>query len=157
MRSIWPGRCLKSDYRRFNIRTATGGDDYGAMREALERRYTRLIREEARLPDVLLIDGGKGQLAEAQAVMESLQIDGITLVEKITKTAQAGLENLFLPDMPHPLELAPDSLALHLIQAVRAESASVAIAGHRTRRGKARRASTLEEILVSGISDGKGC
>tara|TARA_B100000676_G_scaffold260362_1_gene269988 strand:- start:738 stop:2585 length:1848 start_codon:yes stop_codon:yes gene_type:complete len=147
-----PEGALKSDYRRFNIRTATGGDDYGAMREALERRYTRLIREEARLPDVLLIDGGKGQLAEAQAVMESLQIDGITLVG-VAKgpTRKAGLENLFLPDMPHPLRLAPDSLALHLIQAVRDEAHRFAITGHRTRRGKTRRTSSLEEI--PGIGD----
>ena len=93
------------------------------MREALERRYTRIIREEARLPDLLLIDGGKGQLAEAQAVMQNLQIDGITLVG-VAKgpTRKAGFENLFLPDMPHPLRLAPDSLALHLIQAVRDEA-----------------------------------
>jgi len=147
-----PEGALKSDYRRFNIRAATGGDDYGAMREALERRYTRLIREEARLPDVLLIDGGKGQLAEAQAVMESLQIDGITLVG-VAKgpTRKAGLENLFLPDMLHPLRLAPDSLALHLIQAVRDEAHRFAITGHRTRRGKTRRTSSLEEI--PGIGD----
>jgi excinuclease ABC subunit C len=142
---------VKSDYRRFNIRDVTPGDDYGAMREALLRRYTRLKREEAALPDVILIDGGKGQLSQAVAVLEELQIEGITLVG-VAKgpTRKAGLENLFLPGQEVPLKLRADSMALHLIQQIRDEAHRFAITGHRTRRGKTRRVSTLEQIAGIG-------
>jgi excinuclease ABC subunit C len=147
-----PEGALKSDYRRFNIRKATGGDDYAAMHEALERRYTRLVNEQAKLPEVLLIDGGKGQLSQAVDVLAELQISSITVVG-VAKgpTRKAGLENLFLPGSPTPLNMPADSVALHLIQAIRDEAHRFAITGHRTRRGKTRRASTLEEI--AGIGD----
>jgi excinuclease ABC subunit C len=143
---------VKSDYRRFNIRQVTGGDDYAAMHEALQRRYTRLMKEDAALPDVLLIDGGKGQLTQARAVLQSLQIHSVALVG-VAKgpTRKAGFENLFIEDGPDPVALPSDSSALHLIQAIRDEAHRFAITGHRTRRGKTRRASTLEEI--SGIGD----
>ena len=142
-----PEGAIKSDYRRFNIKGVKPGDDYGAMREALERRYTRLKREEASLPDVVLIDGGKGQLSEATQVLEELQVQGITLVG-VAKgpTRKAGLENLFLPESSVPLRLPADSMALHFIQQVRDEAHRFAITGHRMRRNKARRVSTLEEI-----------
>ncbi|MBT6275617.1 MAG: excinuclease ABC subunit UvrC [Chromatiales bacterium] len=138
---------IKSDYRRFNIRGVTPGDDYGAMRQALERRYTRLKREEAALPDVLLIDGGKGQLAQAEQVLDELQIQGVTLVGVAKgEGRKPGLESLFLSSRDLPIHLQQDSMALHLIQNVRDEAHRFAITGHRTRRGKARRVSTLEQI-----------
>ena len=138
---------IKSDYRRFNIRNVAAGDDYGAMRQALERRYTRVKREEAALPDVLLIDGGKGQLTQAEQVMTELQIESVTLVA-VAKgpTRKAGLENLFVPGRAHPIRLQPDAMALLLIQSIRDEAHRFAITGHRTRRNQARRVSTLEQI-----------
>ncbi len=137
----------KSDYRRFNIRGVTPGDDYGAMQQALKRRYTRLKRGEAPLPDVLLIDGGKGQLGEASRVLEELQIEGVELVG-VAKGAgrRPGEEKLFLLDRDRPLILPPDSPALHLIQQIRDEAHRFAIAGHRSRRAKARTSSVLEAI-----------
>ena len=143
---------LKSDYRRFNIRDVAAGDDYAAMRQALERRYARRQREAAPLPDVLLIDGGKGQLAQAVAVLEELGIEGILLVG-VAKgpTRKAGLETLFLPHRDTPLRLDGDAMALHLIQQIRDEAHRFAITGHRNRRGKASRVSTLEQI--PGIGD----
>ena len=137
----------KSDYRRFNLAGARAGDDYGAMRNALERRYTRLQREEAVLPDLLLVDGGRGQLKQALEVLAELQISGVSAVG-IAKgtTRKPGLEQLFLPDHAAPIVLPPDSPALHLIQRIRDEAHRFAITGHRNRRGRARRASVLERI-----------
>ena len=137
----------KSDYRRFNLAGARAGDDYGAMRNALERRYTRLQREEAVLPDLLLVDGGRGQLKQALEVLAELQISGVSAVG-IAKgtTRKPGLEQLFLPDRAAPVVLPPDSPALHLIQRIRDEAHRFAITGHRNRRGRARRASVLERI-----------
>jgi excinuclease ABC subunit C len=142
---------LKSDYRRFNISGVAAGDDYAAMRQALTRRYSRLKRGEAPMPDVLLIDGGLGQLAEAQAVLNELQLDGVELVA-VAKgpTRRPGLERLFLAGQPEPLILPRDSGALHLVQQVRDEAHRFAIAGHRQRRGRARRVSPLEGIKGLG-------
>jgi len=142
---------LKSDYRRFNISGVAAGDDYAAMRQALTRRYSRLKRGEAPMPDVLLIDGGPGQLAEAQAVLNELQLDGVELVA-VAKgpTRRPGLERLFLAGQPEPLILPRDSGALHLVQQVRDEAHRFAIAGHRQRRGRARRVSPLEGIAGLG-------
>ncbi|MGH8401701.1 MAG: excinuclease ABC subunit UvrC, partial [Gammaproteobacteria bacterium] len=141
----------KGDYRRFNIEDITPGDDYGAMREAITRRYTRLRRGEGTIPDVLFIDGGKGQLHMAEKVMEELQIEGVLLVG-VAKgpSRRPGLEQLFLSGQGTPLILPADSPALHLIQQIRDEAHRFAITGHRLRRAKARNASPLEEIAGLG-------
>ena len=137
----------KSDYRRFNVTSAKAGDDYAAMRNALERRYTRLQREDAVLPDLLLIDGGRGQLAQAVDVLAELQVSGIQAVG-VAKgvTRKPGLERLFLPGRAAAIVPPPDSAALHLIQRIRDEAHRFAIAGHRHRRKAARRTSVLEQI-----------
>jgi excinuclease ABC subunit C len=142
---------LKSDYRRFNISGLAAGDDYAALRQALLRRYSRLKRGEAPMPDLLLIDGGAGQLAEAQTVLNELLIDGVELIA-VAKgpTRRPGLERLFLAGQPRPLILPRNSGALHLIQQVRDEAHRFAIAGHRQRRAKARRVSPLEGIAGLG-------
>jgi len=142
---------LKSDYRRFNIEGITGGDDYAAMEQALTRRYTRLQQGEGKLPDVLLIDGGKGQLAKAQAVLAELGVNGVRLlgVAKGT-TRKAGFETLFFDHKDQELVLSSDSPALHLIQHIRDEAHRFAVTGHKQRRDKARRTSALEDIAGVG-------
>jgi excinuclease ABC subunit C len=138
---------LKSDYRRFNIEGLAPGDDYGAMRQALTRRYSRLKRGEAPMPDLLLIDGGPGQLAEAVAVLKDLEIEGVR-VAGVAKGAdrRPGQERLFLPEESAPLTFQPDSPALLLIQRIRDEAHRFAITGHRQRRAKARTHSVLETV-----------
>lgn len=138
---------MKSDYRRFNLRDIPPGDDYAGLRQALQRRYTRLRKEEARLPDVLLIDGGKGQLTQAMAVLTELQIREITTIA-VAKgpSRKPGMEMLFFADRETPLSLPADSAGLHLIQQIRDEAHRFAIAGHRSRRAHARNTSTLERI-----------
>lgn len=142
---------LKSDYRRFNISGVAAGDDYAALRQALSRRYARLKRGEAPLPDLLLVDGGLGQLAEAQGVLAELQLDGVEIAA-VAKgpTRRPGLERLFLAGQPEALILPRNSGALHLVQQIRDEAHRFAIAGHRARRGKARRVSPLEGIAGLG-------
>jgi len=138
---------LKSDYRRFNIENVTPGDDYAAMRQALLRRYKRLKIEEAKMPDVVLIDGGKGQLKQAKDVFEELQIAGVMLVGVAKGTTRKpGLETLLIADDDRTLYLNPDSLALHLIQEVRDEAHRYAIIGHRAKRAKKQTSSLLDEI-----------
>jgi len=143
------GQPLKSDYRRFNIEGCEPGDDYAAMHQALSRRYRRLKVGEGRLPDILFIDGGKGQVAQADAVLEELQIEGV-LVVGVAKgpDRRAGLETLVVAGRPRTLP--PHSPALHLIQQIRDEAHRFAITGHRQRRGRARRSSTLEQISGLG-------
>lgn len=138
---------LKSDYRRFNIATAEAGDDYAAMREALRRRYARIKKGEVPLPDLLLIDGGKGQLAEAMKVLAELDMDVIQ-VAAIAKgrARKPGLEQLFLAGKEVATILPQDSSALLLLQQVRDEAHRFAIGGHRQRRDKARRSSPLESV-----------
>jgi excinuclease ABC subunit C len=138
---------LKSDYRRFNIEGLEPGDDYGAMRQALTRRYARIKKGEAPMPDLLLIDGGPGQLAAAIAVLKELEIDGIC-VAGVAKGAdrRPGQERLFLAGEEHPRILPPDSPGLHLIQRIRDEAHRFAITGHRQRRAKARTHSVLETV-----------
>ncbi len=137
----------KSQYRLFNIEGIEPGDDYAAMRQAIRRRYTRVQKEEGMIPDVLLIDGGKGQLHEAVKILEELQIIGVT-VTGVAKGPgrKPGLESLFLPGHSRPLILPPDSPALHLVQQVRDEAHRFAITGHRKRRAKSRVRSRLEEV-----------
>jgi excinuclease ABC subunit C len=138
---------VKADYRRFNIEGLTPGDDYAAMNQALARRYRRLKRGEAPLPDLLLIDGGSGQLGEAVRVLEELGIDDVPVVG-VAKGAdrRAGQERLFLAGQDQPTILPPDSPALHLVQRIRDEAHRFAIAGHRQRRARSRRESLLESI-----------
>lgn len=137
----------KSDYRRFNIEGITPGDDYAAMHQALSRRYARLKAGEARLPDILLIDGGPGQMAQAERILQALDINNVTLIGVAKgETRKPGLERLFMPGLADPILLPPDSPALHLIQYIRDEAHRFAITGHRARRAKARKDSTLESI-----------
>lgn len=142
---------LKSDYRRFNIEGVTAGDDYAAMHQALTRRFSKIKDGEGKLPDVLLVDGGKGQLAMAREVLQELAVPDLILlgVAKGT-TRKPGLEVLYLNDATHEFTLPGNSPALHLIQQIRDESHRFAITGHRARRGKARRTSTLEEVAGIG-------
>ncbi|MEQ5802328.1 excinuclease ABC subunit UvrC [Halomonas sp. H10-9-1] len=141
----------KSDYRRFNIEGVAAGDDYAAMQQALTRRFRRVKEGEGQAPDVLVVDGGKGQLNMAREVLESLGVTGVALlgVAKGT-TRKAGLETLFLETVDRTLNLEASSPALHLIQHIRDESHRFAITGHRTRRDKVRRTSTLEGIAGVG-------
>ncbi len=138
---------LKGEYRRFNIAGIGPGDDYAAMHQALARRYKRVREGEVVAPDVLLIDGGKGQLAEAARVLAELGLDGIALIG-VAKGAdrRPGQEQLFTPGRDTPTILAPDSAALHLIQRVRDEAHRFAITGHRRKRAKRHSQSILETI-----------
>lgn len=142
---------IKSDYRRFNIEGITAGDDYAAMHQALTRRYGRIKDGEGKLPDVLLVDGGKGQLNMARDVMQELGFSELTLLG-VAKgvTRKAGFETLYLNDVHHEFTLKGDSAALHLIQQIRDEAHRFAITGHRARRGKARRMSSLEDVAGVG-------
>ncbi|WP_444757854.1 excinuclease ABC subunit UvrC [Pseudomonas sp. A014] len=142
---------LKSDYRRFNIEGVTAGDDYAAMHQALTRRFGRIKDGEGKLPDVLLVDGGKGQLNMAREVMQELALSDLTLLG-VAKgvTRKAGFETLYLNDVAHEFTLKGDSPALHLIQQIRDEAHRFAITGHRARRGKARRTSSLEDVAGVG-------
>lgn len=137
---------IKSDYRKFNIEGITGGDDYAAMNQALMRRFTRLQKGEGKRPDLLLIDGGKGQLTEAKAVMKELQLDIDILGIAKGPERRPGEETLFLVGRAGEIDLPADSPALHLLQQVRDEAHRFAITGHRQRRAKARRTSPLEGI-----------
>jgi excinuclease ABC subunit C len=138
---------LKSDYRRFNLKPVVAGDDYAAMAEALKRRYARVKRGEVPMPDILFVDGGKGQLAEALTVLDELALDWIRVVAVAKGRARRpGAEQLFVPGRKQALRLPPDSPALLLIQQVRDEAHRFAVTGHRQRRAKARSRSRLEEI-----------
>jgi excinuclease ABC subunit C len=138
---------VKSDYRRFNIAGIEPGDDYGAMTQALTRRYRRVKEGEGKLPDLLLIDGGKGQLSAAEAVLQELQLEYVKLVAVAKgRERKPGKEQLFLFGSRRPTILPADSAGLHLIQQVRDEAHRFAIAGHRLRRGRARTTSTIERI-----------
>jgi excinuclease ABC subunit C len=142
---------LKSDYRRFNIEGVAAGDDYGAMNQALTRRYARVKQGEVPMPDVLFIDGGPGQLAQALAVLRELQIEGLRVVGVAKgQDRKPGRESLHLPGREQPLHLPASSPALHLIQQVRDEAHRFAITGHRARRQKARTRSPLEDIRGLG-------
>lgn len=141
---------LKSDYRRFNIDGITGGDDYAAMEQALRRRYARLVNGEGRVPDILFIDGGKGQLGIAERVLAELGVVDVCLVG-VAKgvTRKPGLETLILADGGREIVKAAPA-ALHLIQQIRDEAHRFAITGHKQRRDKKRRSSGLEDIAGVG-------
>ena len=137
----------KSEYRRFNIRDVTPGDDYAAMRQALSRRYERVSAEAGRIPDLVLIDGGKGQVNAARSALVELGLHQVCVVG-VAKGPERkpGLEELVLEAGARTLQLAPSNPGLHLIQAIRDEAHRFAILGHRARRGKARTTSLLNEI-----------
>ncbi|MEO0435333.1 MAG: excinuclease ABC subunit UvrC [Pseudomonadota bacterium] len=137
----------KSDYRRFNIEDITAGDDYAAMNQALHRRFRRLRDEDAPMPDILLIDGGKGQVTQALEVLRELAISSVEVVGVAKGTTRkAGFETLILGDSGMELQLPSDNRALHLIQQIRDEAHRFAITGHRGRRDKARKQSRLDAI-----------
>lgn len=138
---------LKSDYRRFNIRDIQPGDDYGAMEQALTRRYTRLKKGEGKLPDILFIDGGKGQVSSACKALEELQVTDVRIIGVAKGPGRKpGLETLYIPGRSTAVTLLADSPALHLIQQVRDEAHRFAITGHRQRRARTRSTSPLEHI-----------
>ncbi|MFZ7202052.1 excinuclease ABC subunit UvrC [Avibacterium avium] len=141
---------LKSDYRRFNITGITGGDDYAAMEQALLKRYDKDLDAE-KIPDVIFIDGGKGQLNRALQVFEQLNVKWDKKRPHLIGVAKgvdrrAGLETLIISKQDREINLPPDSLALHLIQHIRDESHNHAISGHRKKRQKAFTQSGLETI-----------
>ncbi|MWJ27773.1 excinuclease ABC subunit UvrC [Halomonas sp. ZH2S] len=137
----------KGDYRHFRIEGVAAGDDYAAMQQVLTRRLKRVKSGEAEKPDILIVDGGKGQLNMARTVLDELALPEIRLLGVAKgSTRKAGLETLFLETSDNTLSLDPASPALHLIQHIRDESHRFAIAGHRAQRDKARRTSTLQDI-----------
>lgn len=138
---------VKAQYRRFNIEGITPGDDYAAMHQALLRRFKRFVQGEGVLPDVLFIDGGKGQTAQADAVLTELGITGVTVVG-VAKgpDRKPGLEELVLSGTGATSILPPDSPALHLVQQIRDEAHRFAITGHRKRRANSRNRSPLENV-----------
>ncbi|MFZ7260562.1 excinuclease ABC subunit UvrC [Avibacterium avium] len=141
---------LKSDYRRFNITGITGGDDYAAMEQALLKRYDKDLDAE-KIPDVIFIDGGKGQLNRALQVFDQLNVKWDKKRPHLIGVAKgvdrrAGLETLIISKQDREINLPPDSLALHLIQHIRDESHNHAISGHRKKRQKAFTQSGLETI-----------
>jgi len=139
-------RMRNAEYRRYNVTGVTPGDDYAAMREVLQRRYEKAARGEGVVPDLILLDGGKGQVHAVQAVLAELGFADIELaVVAKGPERKPGLEEIVLGD-GRTLRLARDHPGLHLIQQIRDEAHRFAIAGHRARRGKARVTSSLESI-----------
>jgi excinuclease ABC subunit C len=146
------GAMQNSEYRRYNVKGVEPGDDYGAMRFALEKRYRKLADAgEGKTPDLILIDGGLGQLNAARAVMTDLGLHQLRMIG-VAKGVERkpGMEQLFIAGEEEPRRLPPDHPALHLIQQIRDEAHRFAITGHRARRGKARTASRLEDISAVG-------
>lgn len=141
------GDMQKSEYRKFNITGITPGDDYAAMKDALFRRYKRVAAGESPRPDLVFIDGGKGQLGIAIAVMEEVGLSDILLIG-IAKGEERrpGLETMIFSDTGLSVNLEKDNRGLHLLQQIRDEAHRFAITGHRAKRGKARISSSLEEI-----------
>lgn len=141
----------KSEYRRFNIKDIQPGDDYAAIRQAVQRRYERVASGESVAPSLVLIDGGKGQVGMASAVLEELGLSNLPLLG-IAKgeSRKPGLEVLVFADGREPVQLATEHPALHLIQEIRDEAHRFAVSGHRAQRSKTRRVSRLEEIAGIG-------
>jgi excinuclease ABC subunit C len=138
---------VKADYRRFNLRDITPGDDFAGIEQAVERRFARVLKGDAPMPDLLMIDGGPGQLTAATAALARLGIADLAVIS-VAKGAdrRVGQERLFFPGQDTPLILPDDSPALRLIQRVRDEAHRFAITGHRHSRDRSRRESWLEEI-----------
>ena len=151
---VYQGNAMKkADYRRFNIRNIEPGDDYAAMRQVVSRRYERVAGGEGMAPDLILIDGGKGQVACAQAALAELGLGELAMIGVAKgEGRKPGLETLVFPDAREPLQLPAEHPALHLIQEIRDEAHRFAITGHRARRGKARRTSKLEDLPGIGAA-----
>ena len=145
------GAMQNGEYRRYNISGITPGDDYAAMRDALTRRYKKVAAGEGKMPDLIFIDGGKGQLGVAVEVLREVGLSDIQLVG-IAKGEERkpGLEQMFFADRDTPVSLKKDHPGLHLLQQIRDEAHRFAITGHRARRGKARMHSSLEDIAGIG-------
>src|SRR5450830_110198 len=146
------GAMQNSEYRRYNITGITPGDDYAAMRDALTRRYKKIAAGEGKVPDLIFIDGGKGQLGVAVEVMREVGLPDILLVG-IAKGEERrpGLEQMFFADRETPIGLKKDNPGLHLLQQIRDEAHRFAITGHRARRDKARMHSSLQDIAGIGV------
>jgi excinuclease ABC subunit C len=141
------GKMQSSEYRRFNITGIKPGDDYAAMRDVLQRRYRKIAESTGAMPDLILIDGGKGQIGIAKEVFNELGIVDVSIIGVAKgEERKVGLEQLIFPDGRAPLALGHDNPALHLIQQIRDEAHRFAITGHRGRRAKARVHSRLEDI-----------
>jgi len=149
---VWDeGGMKKGEYRHYNIQGVAAGDDYGAMREVLDRRYRKVVAGEGKLPDLILIDGGKGQVSSARGILEELGLGDIALIGVAKgEERKPGLEQLIMPSHAEPVRLSRDHPGLHLIQQIRDEAHRFAITGHRGRRGKTRRTSTLESVAGIG-------
>ncbi len=147
------GAMKRSEYRRYNITGITGGDDFAAMRQALERRYGKVAAGEGVCPDLILIDGGKGQVSTARAILSEVGLEAVAMVGVAKgEGRKAGLESLIHPDGRPPMLLGGEHVALHLVQEIRDEAHRFAITGHRARRGKARVGSRLEDIPGVGAT-----
>src|SRR6202158_4724136 len=145
------GAMQNSEYRRYNVKGVRPGDDYGAMRYALEIRYRKLAGGEGKIPDLILIDGALGQVNAPRSVMADLGLHHLRMIGVAKgEERKPGLEQLFVAGEKEPRRLPADHPALHLIQQIRDEAHRFAITGHRARRGKARTASRLEEIAAIG-------
>ena len=144
------------EYRRYNINNIEPGDDYAAMRQVLERRYKKIISEDLVRPDIILIDGGKGQLSVSKGIMEELGISDIMLVGVSKgRERKSGTETLFTSDGVILDDISQTDLGFHLIQQIRDEAHRFAITGHRARRDKARLTSSIEEIEGVGLKKRK--
>ncbi len=138
---------VKSAYRRFNIEGIAGGDDYAAIHQAVFRRFKRLQQGEHEAPDILFIDGGRGQVHQAQKALAELEVNNVMIVG-VSKgpDRKPGMEKLILLEQEQPLDITPGASGLLLIQHIRDEAHRFAITGHRQRRGKAKKQSLLESI-----------
>jgi excinuclease ABC subunit C len=148
---VWEGgRARKSDYRRFRIRTVEGVDDFASMGEVIARRYSRVLKEGKNLPDLALIDGGKGQLEAARSALARIEITSLPLAA-IAKRE----ELLFVPGRTDPIRIDPASPILHLVQRIRDEAHRFAITYHRSLRAKRTIASELTEVAGVGEKTAK--
>ncbi len=149
---VYEGEAMRpGEYRRFNVTPATPGDDYAAMREAIERRFRRLVQGEGRLPDLLLIDGGSGQAQAARAVLDDLGVSDLPVIGVAKgEGRKPGLETLVFTDGRAGVQLAMDHPGAHLVQQIRDEAHRFAVQGHRARRDRKRVGSALDGIAGVG-------
>ncbi len=140
------GKPSKKDYRHFNIKTVEGPDDFASMEEVLTRRYSRLLREESPLPQLVVVDGGKGQLSSAVKALESIGLKGKIAVVGIAKR----LEEIYFPGDSIPLYIDKNSESLRVIQQLRDEAHRFGITHHRNRRSKSQLTSALDSIKGVG-------
>jgi excinuclease ABC subunit C len=141
----------KSEYRRFNIRDVAPGDDYGALAQAVERRFARAVKGESPMPDLVLIDGGRGQLTRIRTVLTAMGLGDLPVVAVAKGHGRRpGRERLYGGQGRVPISIAPDSAAMRLVQQLRDEAHRFAITGHRQRRARSRAGSALETISGLG-------